>query len=608
MDKTKSRDVSQQEIPATYKGILRISPNGSEDSPTVCFNNLNKGSKLEVSDSAGNFLGLAFEKENITNITIDNEPVVNIVVTSDTLNTKSKLNISSILNVENTTFAIGPLIYPSESPHDINDYFYKNIENYKNLVDDDDIDEKINAWAAENKDKSSNSDNKVVVNGREIERVYNNKLINEYKHNDKVLLFDGSTDTDNNTNTVDNTTIELPKDIKLSFENIENDIWNLLKNSSDTVRHSNGRYDGIGDDDKKSLLTALNLTIENAKANAPKLGLSVPYNVIMYNAMPARRFLFHKERLKTNSECLNNNTNFLRDLIKEFSLCDGTHNTPPLFGYVQGSPTYLRGLNWLDNETNNPSTYDNPHPYKLFVDKEDVGDNKLIKNFTDNAKYPANYDYKIRNYYKHQHYLFYNENSLVPGDSLYTEKNWLPWKQKSGGYYLKMATTDKWENYIKFTPTDTEDTSYVGTYIMRNIVDALKLTDEEQSKIKNAPISFKGGTTSSLALVAGGHKNARKRRFGKCQGNYINDERRYYQDGGYKLAAYVKNGPDDQGWRGLTSTERQNKYGNHNSLVDEPKTVHYGGTKIKVDDTLPCPPTLNLLPLIRKPETTSNNE
>lgn len=588
MDKTKSRDVSQKEIPATYKGILRISPNKGEDSPTEYFEKYEElHEELQLSDSQGTLFDMKFKPEDIE---INDKECKRIVINSNQLNIVTSLNISSLLTVNNTSFLIKELTYPSKTPHDPGDYFYttlflNNETSSTPDLSDDVIDKMIDEHVYDSKNNVGAT--KVVFNERDIKRVYNNKLINEYERNDKILMYAGGSET------------------VLTFENIETDIWDLLENASDekSVKHREGRYEDIGDNNKASIVNALGLINPDCdydyKSRAPKLGLSVPKNVIMYNAMPARRFLFHKKRLEYDGDCLNLNTNFLRDLIKEFDLCDGSNNTPNLFNYVQGAPTYLRGLNWGKGLEK---------AYKV-VDDEDPANGKLIKNFTNNEKHFANYDYKIRNNHKHKHYLFYNEDSLVTDDELYKEKQWFPWSGRSGGSYLKIPTSKDWTNYITFESNE----SYKKTYLMRSAVTDNELEPDVISMIKNAPISFKGGTTSSLALVAGGHKNARKRRLGKCQGNYINDERRCYQDGGYKLAAYVDNGPGEQGWRGLTSNVRQNKYGNDNEHTDKAKYVHYGNIKIgvddipaliKVDDTLPCPPTLNLLPLIRTNKTT----
>ena len=153
----------------------------------------------------------------------------------------------------------------------------------------------------------------------------------------------------------------------------------------------------------------LDKKFETIKDELIKNGMSVnsiPENVILYHAMPYKRFMFYKENdLPT---------------LKDFNLCDGTENTPNLY---REEPTFIRGLNFAYNAgqytndaTDNEITSLNPDTnnfnigyYPVVASNNDIQGNKCNyypKNIKAMDFYPATTNYLTPKMYNHRHLLF----------------------------------------------------------------------------------------------------------------------------------------------------------------------------------------------------------
>jgi hypothetical protein len=167
----------------------------------------------------------------------------------------------------------------------------------------------------------------------------------------------------------------------------------------------------------------LDAKFETIKDKLIKNGMSVysiPENVILYHAMPYKRFMFYNENdLPT---------------LKDFNLCDGTNNTPNLY---REDPTFIRGMNFAYGEE--IYTYDDTDErnikdssltlatnkfnigyYSSISTNSDIQDNdcnyypKVINDIgvrnTDtneiSGPYPATTNYLTPKRYNHRHLLF----------------------------------------------------------------------------------------------------------------------------------------------------------------------------------------------------------
>lgn len=157
----------------------------------------------------------------------------------------------------------------------------------------------------------------------------------------------------------------------------------------------------------------LDTKFETIKDELIKNGMSVnsiPENVILYHAMPYKRFMFYKENdLPT---------------LKDFNLCDGTNNTPNLY---REDPTFIRGMNFAYGEgiysfddTDERNIEDssltletnrfNIGYYSSISTNSDIQGNdcnyypKVINDI--GSLYPATTNYLTPKMYNHRHLLF----------------------------------------------------------------------------------------------------------------------------------------------------------------------------------------------------------
>lgn len=200
----------------------------------------------------------------------------------------------------------------------------------------------------------------------------------------------------------------------------------------------------------------------------------------------------------------------------------------------------------------------------------------------------ANYDYKLTPANRHVHQTAIGYDLLENYDSLHAVRGYY-----SGTSESRVPGHSTWEGYVKL-----ETEQFLGTYAMRS-VQGLGITDKNLIReIQDLPIAYRGGTTSALRHVRAAKKTARVK-LGRCTGNREKYQSRYYADGGYMLAAWrPRSDGHKEGWRLLSSLPVFNKYGSWKDAEDY-ATATFHGKIILIDDSLPTPPSINLLPLMK---------
>lgn len=331
-------------------------------------------------------------------------------------------------------------------------------------------------------------------------------------------------------------------------------------------------------------------------------------------------------------------------IYKSMNSEDGSIRTPRLFELNQYSPRFLRGLNWhrtatckikvadgeeiisksttvpYDHETmiiepdesfnfNNSligekieidheagviyNIEPNTHTFIIpNVEETDVGNS--IKDIRDVGAYYASYDYIVPSIRRHVHQLVANENLLKNNDDL--------WKEYT--HYIGRGTgltpkdnVDAWRKYVMLN-----DDNFLGAYPMRSI-QGLGLDKKIHAglikEIQDLPISYMGGTSSAFRYAESISRNGRRRKFGGCGSFWRPWAGGAYADGGYKLAGWQpRTDGVEEGWRFLSSLPSYNKYGAWNNPYDY-ATASYNNKEITIDDSLPRPPSINLLPLMK---------
>ena len=322
--------------------------------------------------------------------------------------------------------------------------------------------------------------------------------------------------------------------------------------------------------------------------------------------------------------------------------------TPRLFELNQYSPRYLRGLNWLrvaeydkilyennkekiehdswpynhntmliepdgsfiindwyeDSATIRPQIKHNNIEYS-FINNElkqclpgtEVNDAaNIVKNIHKVGVYYANYDYKLAYLYRHVHQLVVDNDLLQNQDALYKVASYY----KGSKNVYADNTIDKnikkaWQDYVLLKENAN---TYLGSYAMRSIQN-IDIDDNNLVRdIQDLPIAYRGGSTSSIREVRSSYKGARSK-LGRCTGNFIKSETFYNAEGGYQLGAFrSRNNGTAEGWRFLSSLPVTNKYGSYKN-IGEYAVAKYNDTEILIDDSLPKPPTINFIPLMK---------
>lgn len=221
----------------------------------------------------------------------------------------------------------------------------------------------------------------------------------------------------------------------------------------------------------------------------------------------------------------------------------------------------------------------------------------ISKNIHQVGVHYANYDYKIAYLYRHIHQLVVDTDLLYDQDALYKVADY--YDGTSNVYAnpeFNNNIKNKWSAYVNL-----KDDSFLGTYVMRSIQNVSLESSDSKNLIKaiqDLPIAYRGGTTSSIRRIQSGYKGARVK-FGRCTGNYHKNGVYYNADGGYELSAWrARQDGKREGWRFLSSLPVINKYGSYKE-AEHYATANYNGTFIRIDDSLPKPPSINFIPLMK---------
>lgn len=399
------RDVGNEQIYDSYMGILRISPsqldNQLTDSMSLFLTNpVGKnessdanGREVILSDSDGTNLGLYFtsrvRETNVKNEAGKSEKqnVINIVThprkylfATNSLNVRTTL----VVNKEKQTDKKSPiqiyhesqsnigsfdvLAYPIESPND-GDYF--NAENKLSLIDytkSKDVHTQLNeslynkpkSWY----DSSIEAKHRVKIGGdfiytqnKDYEQVpvlYTREYVLGHCNGHTARVTSPV-----KTNIVDTTvgperlTDNKSLITKLSFIRLDTLVWDVLQEATiGNLRQSEGRYSFLGVGQNQSITDRLFGKINPQEEKAPILATGVSPGIVMYHAMPFRRFIFHVLRQEIRNSEDEGNTyknlrngvkayvdakkitavkkldpGFVNTLTKEFVLCDGRELT-----------------------------------------------------------------------------------------------------------------------------------------------------------------------------------------------------------------------------------------------------------------------------------------
>lgn len=151
----------------------------------------------------------------------------------------------------------------------------------------------------------------------------------------------------------------------------------------------------------------------------------IPKDILLYNAMPYKRYKFHKLRQEiTDEEVISGKITKVDDdsklykshhlICKDYHLCDGNGGTPNL---MRDEPTFIRGLNYTikDNEI----TADEPdfvvgYCIQNLSDKKDIYGNPCefyAKKITESKLYSHTVNYLHSKEVRHRHLLFSDKSA-----------------------------------------------------------------------------------------------------------------------------------------------------------------------------------------------------
>lgn len=397
MDQINVRNVGPKQVYDSYMGILRISPSELEgemvDSMTLAFTNPWKSAgnqrQIILSDSDGTQVGLYFTayirkadvvdehnmptKANVVNVCSNVES--NIFV-NQTYNVRSTLLVNKEKQQDRVTpiqiYHESPyyletwdvLTYPIDSP---NDDSYFNAANKLGLIDynkstpvkdqlKDALYNRDKAWY----DKNIGAEHRVKVAGKfiyttnfkyeQVPVVYTKERVLGHYNGHTVRI------TDELKTKFIGTPIGQEKTVnsqsvftRLSFIPLDDTIWRTVTEAlQGYTRHTDGRFTQLGVGMNQSISERLFGTLNPPSTTCPLLGLDMPPGLIMYTAMPFRRWMFHALRQQVRNATDENNglkslpsevkaavdrgaitainkldPGFANTLSKEFVLCNG---------------------------------------------------------------------------------------------------------------------------------------------------------------------------------------------------------------------------------------------------------------------------------------------
>ena len=395
------RNVGSYEIPDSYRGILRISPNNLIDDPTELLKDTS--TEVYLSDSTGNQLPLSFvpkiystylDGRNGLVELVNHSVKVNKLFVSNELNIKQTLYITLGNDLENTPpiiFSTGSnaVGYPYESPDDDKYFNFNNALGFdktqswdRNLMlisPEHDVYKDNTQWLSINGQylynhvKYDNVYHKVpmlkkrdyTLGARVKDKYYISKANNNI-HNISDLTYQ---------NTGSYTQLSFLPVESIVFSDLEAEVRGLYRSS---VR---GRYTNLnvlgqpteennsGNDLAKTLFVSPEAddfdldTLEAELARkAPIIGIGVQPGTIHYNAIPAHRYFFHLVRhyeIDKMDSYLTDDSNTITpanrglstsisNIINQYVLCDGKNINDDKVDNYPAIDKKSFELNWSD--------------------------------------------------------------------------------------------------------------------------------------------------------------------------------------------------------------------------------------------------------------------
>lgn len=649
------RDVAQQELFNSYRGILRISPNYFDDAEIDDTTNLyNKNdafyrtnqktnspdenqTKIQLSSSSGDLFDIYFYPATFNckvvgaaTASVDLVNIVhyyNILRVNKNINIKSTLSCKQLIAKNNNT----ALKYPVDCPYN---------SSYCNAKDGLGIGNDISADNIENKFSDPNlllkitNYKQVEVDGQLIWRrsTVGSKIPEVYRQDYILGHSIGGTYKNGNIS-----------ETQLSFVSLDKIIWEKLTAALRGVsanRSYKGRYTQLGEKGNKDIKSIFGSSWneDEIKKSAPIIGMPVQSGLIMYSAMPLQRYGAHLKGLDLTNDP---GDTYVYNLLSEYALCDGkvlkyangqtdynnidknsknwknfavsdttkvsTYSkifesmpdtdgklhTPALFEVDQISPRYLRGLNWNDKyEINSTAFAKSPNGDNSDDDKG----NNSKKDLSAVGPYLNNHDYKVRKITDHKHLCLANENAVpsVANDKLYALTAW-----SSGHKVNREAITPTFNTEASgYKTTNNKPSSYQGTYILQT------RNGEINREWQDIPIAVAGGSRSYTCTVGYTWKDNKLfvnlgKKFCRSKGHQVN--KGSYAPGYFHFRG-IKTSQTGLKWRTISSTNKHFIVYGKASNSDKPAasdTFSLVNNTKKVDDTLSFPATFNFLPLIK---------
>lgn len=425
-DKIKIRDVGLREIYDSYMGIIRISPN--EEFKDDITTDIISGTSITLSDSDGNKLPITFVGKTKQTVVKPDNKLVNLVSVvskiEDVLfvcksanirstlyfgrhqNTDKKPNLLVISNRSiSENYVADAVMYPIDSPYNKN--YWNNLESkvtheqIKNYPGDD-LDEKLENYLFEQRPNFYNqikTVDKVSVNGKIVYITNSNDELIPVLYNKMCVMGNRKDATgrlrDNfKSDYIDNSygyeklgsyakLNENSYITRLSYFDVDKMIWEGISEvTSGKIRHNSpGRYTEMGasaEIDLKNELfhikpgattTDFSISSNASRAysfidTAPLLATDVEPGLIVYNAMPMKKFAYNALRqiasnIKQGYNSSNQNVSNVKNIFNETVL------TPAGTGEKTDAIRLVKNFIVCDGQGINGTKYAN-HPHVNF--------------------------------------------------------------------------------------------------------------------------------------------------------------------------------------------------------------------------------------------------
>lgn len=415
------RSVGNYEIPDSFRGILRISPNGSEDDPTNLLTDTSK--EICLSDSVGNQLPLTFIPKSFSTILVNREGLVDLINLSIKVNklfVSNELNIKETLYIESADDVTPPIIfshnfdavgYPIEAPDDKS---YFNFGNKYNFLKTKTWQQNVNSIPESSElYTNKNKDQWIEINGASVlkrcDYVLGASAKDKYKKSKSEHLIHNLSELNDESGTYTQLSF-LPIESLLvsALKRNANSIVSTLKIETDETLESNTRKNLVKTTFSPKAKDS-DISDHSSDNKTPIINLGVQAGTIHYSAIPAHRYFFHLARYYDTNIIKNyiDDTSAtlkrakasistpIKDIASQYVLCDGkninsdypainkhlfninwsnvheaiknsigdktktdkTFKTPSLFEYEQISPRFLKVLE--SPRTTEKTTIDN---------------------------------------------------------------------------------------------------------------------------------------------------------------------------------------------------------------------------------------------------------